>query len=159
MEAIIHHKKASTNTFPGWLTILRILLGLVLMAKGISFFYDSTSLESAVQNKGWELFSNNAQVVSAIITYVHLLGGLFIATGLFTRLASVIQIPILIGAVIFNVNEGISFSNTELLLSGLSLLLLIVFVFKGGGNLSADEFFKSYMYAGTEKGHTRKFFQ
>lgn len=159
MEAMIHHKKTSTHSFPGWLTFLRILLGLVLIIKGISFFYDSTALESTVQNKGWKLFSNHAQVVAAIITYVHLLGGLFIATGLFTRLAALVQIPILIGAVVFNISEGISFSNTELLLSGLSLLLLIVFALKGGGNLSADEFFKSYMYAGTEKGHTRNFFQ
>ena len=69
-----------------------------------------------------------------------------------------VQIPILIGAVIFNIDNGISFSNMELLVSLFSLILCVVFVVKGSGAISADEFFRSY-FRRVRKGHTRKFFQ
>lgn len=159
MEANLPVGKKSLNRFPGWLTLLRVILGFILIAKGISFFHDSTALETMLHEKGWAMFNTNAQTISAVITYANLLGGVFISTGLFTRWASFIQIPLLIGAVIFNFQEGISFSNTELFLSAATLLLLFVFVIKGSGPLSADEFFRSYTFAGQEKGHTKKFFQ
>lgn len=152
------HLNTANGKFPKWLTIFRIGLGLILLIKGIYFFQYSTGLESMTQRKGWEVFNTNAQTISFIIIYVNLLGGLFIATGLFTRWSSIIQIPILIGAVIFNIDAGISLSNSELLLSALTLVLLIVFSIKGSGAISADEFFHSYTLAGQEKGHTKEFF-
>lgn len=153
------NKINSQGRFPKWLTLFRIALGLILLVKGISFYHDSTAIESMMQRKGWDIFGSNAQTIAFIITYASLLTGLFIATGLFTRWASLVQIPILIGAVIFNIEAGISFSNTELLLSAVTLLLLVVFVIKGSGALSADEFFRSYTFAGREAGHTKRFFQ
>ena len=159
MEAHILRQKNHANIFPGWLTLVRVLLGLVLIAKGISFFHDSSTLETMIHKRGWGIFESNAQTIAVLITYINLLGGVFIATGLFTRWISVIQIPLLIGAVIFNMQEGISFSNTEFILSAITLLLLCVFVVKGSGPISADEFFRNYTFAGMERGHTRKFFQ
>lgn len=152
-------EKDSSRNFPKWLTLFRVMLGIILLVKGISFFHNSTALESMMHRKGWNMFDTNAQTLSFIITYANLLGGLFIATGLFTRWASIVQIPILIGAIIFNIETGISFSNKELVLSALTLLLLLIFVIKGSGALSADEFFRSYTLAGQERGHTKKFFQ
>jgi NADH:ubiquinone oxidoreductase subunit 3 (subunit A) len=46
-------------------------------------------------------------------------------------------------------------STIELLLSIIVLLLLIVFVIKGSGAISADEYFRSYYKAGYESGHTK----
>lgn len=113
-----------------------------------------------VSQTGVNIFDNNAQALTFIITYVNLLGGLFIATGLFTRWASILQIPILIGAIIFvNSKAGMNFSNYELILSIIVLILFVVFFYKGSGALSADEFYRSYFKAGTESGHTKKFFQ
>lgn len=151
--------KNSATSYSGWVTLLRIVLGLILLFKGISFFHDSTTLESLMRRKGWDMFDNNAETVAFIITYANLLGGLFIATGLFTRWSAVVQFPILIGAVIFNVQEGLSSSNSELFLSIVTLVLAIIFVFKGSGAISADEFFRNYFMAGGEKGHTQRFFQ
>lgn len=153
------NQKDYSRNFPKWLTLFRVMLGIILLVKGISFFHNSTALESMMHRKGWNMFDTNAQTLSFIITYANLLGGLFIATGLFTRWASIVQIPILIGAIIFNIETGISFSNKELVLSALTLLLLLIFVIKGSGALSADEFFRSYTLAGQERGHTKKFFQ
>ena len=159
MEDDTLNEKQDSRNFPKWLTLFRVVLGIILLVKGISFFYDSTAIESMMHRKGWNMFDTNAQTLSFIITYVNLLGGLFIVTGLFTRWVSIVQIPILIGAVIFNIEAGISFSNKELVLSAITLLLLIVFVIKGSGAISADEFFRSYTNAGQERGHTKKFFQ
>lgn len=152
-------REEDTRLYPRGLTLFRIALGLILIIKGIDFYHDSTGLETMMHHRKWEVFDTNAQTISFIITYANLLGGVFIATGLFTRWISMVQIPILIGAVIFNIDNGISFSNIELLVSLFSLILCVVFVVKGSGAISADEFFRSYFLAGGEKGHTRKFFQ
>ena len=150
-------KNASANQ-PKWLTIFRIALGLILFWKGISFLRDSSQLKAMMQSTGIGLFDNNAQTFSFIITYINLLGGLLIVVGLFTRWAALVQIPILIGAVIFvNSKAGLSISNYELILSVIVLLLLIIFVIKGSGFISADEYFRNYYKAGYESGHTKKF--
>ena len=160
MEVNPLKEKSDSRHYPRWLTLFRIILGLILLAKGISFFHDSTALESMMQKRGWNMFETNAQTLSFIITYVHLLGGLFISVGFITRWAALAQIPILIGAVFFvNMEAGMSFTNRELLLSIVTLLLSVWFIIKSSGPISADEFFRSYTKAGQEKGHTKKFFQ
>ena len=153
-------KKNDANSQPKWLTLVRIILAFILLWKGFSFFKDSSRLESMMSGSGLDMFANNSQTLSFIITYLTLLGGVFIAVGFLTRIMCIIQIPILLGAIIFiNGKAGMSFSNTELILSIIVLVLLLVFVVKGSGALSADEFFHSYNKAGEEPGHTKKFFQ
>jgi putative oxidoreductase len=142
---------------PKWLTIFRIALGLILFWKGISFIHDSLSLEAMVKHTGISTLDKNAGIVTFIITYANLLGGFLIIVGLFTRWASIIQIPILVGAVfLVNVREGIGVSNIELVLSSIVLILLIVFAIKGSGAISADEYFRNYYKAGYESGHTKE---
>ena len=145
---------------PKWLTILRIALGFILFWRGISFIHDTSGLEAMVLKTGINMFDNNAQTISFIITYANLLGGFLILVGLFTRWACIIQIPILIGAIVFvNVKAGLSFQNYELILSVIVLLLLILFAIKGSGVLSADEYFRNYYKAGSEPGYTKKFLE
>jgi putative oxidoreductase len=160
MEVNPLKEKSDSRHYPGWLTLLRIVLGLILLVKGFSFFHDSTALESIIRKKGWKLFDTNGEILSFILTYVTLLGGVFIAVGFITRWASLVQIPILIVAVFFiNMEGGMSFSNKELLLSFITLVLSVLFVIRSSGPISADEFFRSYTKAGQERGHTKKFFQ
>ncbi|MBA2250640.1 MAG: DoxX family protein [Chitinophagaceae bacterium] len=151
------NKNASDNQ-PKWLVIFRIILGLILFWKGISFIHDSSELEAMVQKTGIQMFGNNSQVITFIITYINLLGGLFILCGLFTRWSALVQIPILIGAIVFvNVKAGMRADNYELILSIIVLILLVIFVIKGSGVISADEYFRNYYKAGYESGHTKKF--
>lgn len=148
------------KTQPKWLALPRMILGIILILKGIAFFKDSTLIESMVQQTGLSFFDQNAATIAFIITYLNLLGGFFITIGLFTRWICLLQIPILIGAVIFvNSEAGMTTSNPELALSILVLILLIVYVIKGSGPLSADEFFRTYTNAGQKTGYTKKFFQ
>lgn len=92
--------------YPKWLTIFRIALGLVLFWKGISFIKDTEALESTILNTGIGIFDNHLQSVSFVIAFINLLCGFFIAVGLFTRWASMLLIPLLIGAV-FLVNREV----------------------------------------------------
>lgn len=139
---------------PAWLTVIRIILGLILFWKGIVFIRDTELLKSLIENTGIGAFSANAETLTFIIAYLTLLCGLFILTGLFTRTSSIVQIPILFIAIVFVNSKNIEQSTSELILSIVVFVLLILFAIKGSGTLSADEFFRTYYKAGTEKGNT-----
>jgi len=144
---------------PRWFTILRIVLGLILMWKGISFIRDTALLKNMIQQTGVEAFSSNSDRLSLLVAVINMLGGLFIACGLFTKTSSIVQIPILFIAVFFINIRNFENSTFEWILSIVTLILLIFFAIKGSGALSADEFFRTYYKAGTEDGHTQKFFE
>lgn len=147
-------------TQPRWLTIIRIGLGLILFWKGITFIRDSSDLQLMLHRMAIGVVDKNTEWIAFLITYINLLGGLFITVGLFTKTSSIVQIPILIGAVFFvNTKQGLNQSTSELILSAIVLVLSILFAIKGSGVLSADEYFRSYYKAGSEDGNTKKFFK
>lgn len=127
---------------PTWLTVLRILLGILLTWKGITFIQDTAALESTIQHTGIGVFSGNSRVFALVVCILTLLCGFFITVGLFTRASSIVQIPITIVAVIFVNMKNIESSGVELILSIVALGLLILFSIKGSGRLSADEYFR-----------------
>ncbi len=139
---------------PAWLTIVRIILGLILFWKGIVFIRDTEILKSLIEHSGIGVFSNNSEALTFIIAYLTLLCGLFILTGLFTRTSCIIQIPILFIAIVFVNSKNMGESTFELILSIIVFLLLILFAIKGSGTLSADEYFRTYYKAGPENGKT-----
>ncbi|HEY4155651.1 MAG TPA: DoxX family protein [Puia sp.] len=148
-----------TNDQPRWLTIFRVALGIILLLKGISFIRDTATLKSMIQQTGLETFARHSDIWAFLVAFINLLGGLFIACGLFTRTSSIVQIPILIIATFFVNIRPAAGSSLELILSIVVLGLLILFAIKGSGALSADEYFRSYYKAGDEEGNTRKFFK
>lgn len=150
-------EKTSVNQ-PAWLTLFRIILGLVLFWKGIVFIRDTAQLEQMIQQTRIGIFSQNSQILSFVISYLSLLCGLFILTGLFTRTSCLVQIPILLVAIFFVNAKNIGESGSELIVSIVVLAFLVLFAVKGSGTLSADEFFRTYYKAGTEDGHTDRFF-
>ena len=139
---------------PAWLTVVRVILGLILFWKGIVFIKDTEFLKSLIEKSRIGVFSSNADVLTFIVAYLTLLCGLFILCGLFTRTSSIVQIPILLIAIIFVNSKNLGQSSSELILSIVVFLLLILFAIKGSGTLSADEFFRTYYKAGTEEGNT-----
>jgi putative oxidoreductase len=123
---------------PKILDIIRILLGLVLIAKGVEFMNNATYLRDIIITN--QAIDQPQGVITAIIyyvTYVHLVGGALILLGLFTRLASIFQLPIVLGAVFF-VNIMHSWINSELWLSIIVLALLVLFIVIGSGPISLD---------------------
>src|ERR1700761_2497293 len=128
------------NHHPKILDIIRMLLGLLLVVKGVSFLNNAAYLRDIIIEN--QAINQPEGVITAIIyyvTYVHLVGGALIFLGLFTRLAAIFQLPIVLGAVFF-VNIMHSWVNSELWLSVIVLALLVLFIVIGSGPLSLDRF-------------------
>lgn len=122
---------------PRWIDLLRIVLGIIIFLKGFFFIRDTDKLIEMIRNTRFEWVSF---ALAHYIAFAHLVGGVMITIGLLTRLAVVVQLPILLGAVIFiNSRNGFLTLNSELPFSILVLLLLIFFFVYGSGPSSADE--------------------
>jgi len=123
-----------------WLDIVRIGLGLLIFFKGIALISNNAaSQELLLQNNVYGFSGLMASLAIHIVAFVHLVGGLLITIGLVTRFASVIQIPILLCAIFFvNISRGFSMLNSELWLSVIVLLLLVLFWVVGSGPFSTD---------------------
>jgi putative oxidoreductase len=142
MTTIQQIRTWSATHHPRWLVIIRIGLGLFLMAKGINFMRDSTLLDRIMYGNA-ALVNNDTHWLPIIITWANLLGGLMILLGLWTRLVALLQVPILIGAIIFiNVQKGGFAPESELGLAILTLLLVMFFLVEGSGPLSLDTYFE-----------------
>lgn len=128
-----------------WLDILRIALGLLIFFKGIALISNNgASQDLLLQNNSFGFSGMMASLAIHIAAFVHLVGGILIIIGLLTRFACVIQIPILLGAIFFvNISRGFSMLNSELWLSVMVLLLLVLFWIVGSGPLSADQNLKN----------------
>jgi len=127
---------------PIWLTILRIVLGIVLIWKGINFIRDISVLTSMIEQTGIGIFSRSSKIIASVVSILSLLCGVFITVGLFTRISSVVMIPIIFVAVVFVNMKNIERNTFELILTIIVLVLLILFAIKGSGPLSADEYFR-----------------
>jgi len=139
--AILHQLDKWSTTHPRLLLLLRAALGIALVSKGISFISDMMSLKALLESS----FGVLPDWIALVITWIHLLCGFLITIGLFTRLSALIQIPILIGAVIINLSMGIFTPGSELLFSLLVLVLLVLFLFEGGGELSVEDYIKKHL--------------
>lgn len=120
---------------PLWMDGLRIALGLFLLIKGIIFISDTEALMAQMQSSNIAFAS---MAMAHYIGFAHMIGGLFIALGVLTRLFTLLQIPILIGAVFFVNRQGFFSAayNLEFWISLVVLMLLIVFTVYGNGILS-----------------------
>ena len=121
---------------PKWLDIIRIALGVFLLYKGIDFLRNTSDLVSLMSLRS-PFGSFLIILLGHYVTFAHILGGFFLTIGMFTRAACLIQIPILIGAIIFvNSSSDVLRPYSELFLSILILLLVIYFLIVGNGPLS-----------------------
>ena len=130
----------SLSHHPRWLVVLRVALGLCLFIKGFSFMINATILERFIEYN--PIFSK-AWWLPIAITWAHLLGGVLIIVGLLTRWAVLLQLPILLGSVIFLSKNSVLGSGPELAFTVFILLLLVFFLVEGGGPLSFDNYFRN----------------
>lgn len=121
---------------PVWVDFVRMALGIFIFMKGIMFIQDTEALQNIMRNSQFQWVSFG---LAHYVAFAHLVGGLFIAMGLITRIAILFQIPILLGAVFFiNPQRGFYSENAELWSSIIVLILLIFFLVWGSGRLSVD---------------------
>ena len=80
--------------------LIRIFLGIALLLRGIVLFVNP---ESITQLEG----ANQFYWSFSYVIIMHIVGGLFLTIGFWTRFASLLQIPVLFGAVFFvHLKEG-----------------------------------------------------
>ncbi|RZK92975.1 MAG: DoxX family protein [Pedobacter sp.] len=123
---------------PAWLDYFRILLGIVLIWKGIAFYLNIGAF-SGLMHHAHLGTAVGISIIAHFIIIVHIIGGLAIALGTHTRIFCLVNLPILIGAVFFiNLSTEIFRPYSELWLSISVLIGLICFAIEGNGILSVD---------------------
>jgi putative oxidoreductase len=142
METLHKIEHWADNHRPVWIDVLRIILGIYLVIKGIIFISDTDALFATMRGAGLYFLP---MAVVHYVAYVHIIGGVFIAVGLLTRFAVLLQLPILLGAVFLVNPPGPSFEFTlEFWISLVVLLLLFVFLIYGSGRLSVTGYGKTH---------------
>lgn len=126
------------------LDLLRAFLGIALIGKGLFFVFHLHDLQLLVEQS----LSYSNFLLSHYIVLAHLAGGLCISIGLFTRFASIINLPILLGAVFFVHFSNEVFTAAKPISSGLEVSVMVLFslaIFSiyGSGKLSADHYLAS----------------
>ncbi len=118
------------------LDAVRVYLGAGLFFRGLVLLTTDTGLQEFAGGAAPSL------PVSGLATYVmaaHVVGGALLVVGLYTRLAAIVQLPVLIGAVILvHWQNGLLSANQSLEFSALVLFLLVLVVLFGGGKWSLD---------------------
>lgn len=122
-----------------WLDCIRIYLGLGLFVRGLVLVFDLPSeFFIDVMHRAGDSWLTSAAMIH-YVTLAHFVGGGLLALGFLTRIAAAVQIPILVGAVIFiHKGEGLMNVGQSLEFSALVLFLLGVFFLNGSGKLSLD---------------------
>ncbi len=114
---------------------LRIFLGGLLFIKGYYFIENINEIYGLIE----ENMDYSSFMIAHYVAVAHLVGGLMLAFGLFTRLASLVQLPVLVGAVFFiNTQDTMLTTGSQFEYSLVILVLLLVFLMYGGGKWSAD---------------------
>ncbi len=118
-------------------SIIRIFLGLALFVRGLVLSSDPSKIIQLADAQQWYWWYS-------FVIVAHIIGGLLLALGLATRWASLLQTPILFGAVFFvHLHQGLLDKGQSLELSILVLVLLLIFSVFGSGTLSVEEYLKA----------------
>ncbi|MCF8341513.1 MAG: DoxX family membrane protein [Chitinophagaceae bacterium] len=134
MNLMEQSKIIEKKHFPIWLLALRVFLGLALFLRGIQFIKNDSLLQQVITHSA---FLQTYPWLHLTIPWFHLLGGILILLGVFTRFAAALQIPVLIGALFFvQQDSNLFFGAFEIPFALLILVLLIVFAIKGDGFFS-----------------------
>ena len=118
------------------LDVIRMYLGVGLMVRGALFIGNPEVLLDFLKR------TNTWFIPLAVFQYVvaaHLCGGILLTLGLGTRLAAAVQIPPLVGAVLFvHIGEGLLTAGQSLEFAALVLAMLCAFTVFGAGRVSLD---------------------
>lgn len=119
---------------------MRVVLGVILVSKAISFIGNKEYLDSLFAN------AKDLWFIPAMITHyvilAHLAGGVMLIIGLFSRAAALAQVPILLGAIFYVQLPQMLHANEpqQLEYAVMVLLMLGVVLLHGGGTLSVDHY-------------------
>ena len=138
MKTISKIQRWGDTHHPAWFDFFRVLLGLVLLWKGIQI---ATHLDAFSQMMAGSKLPTSVAIsfFAHLVLLVHIIGGLMIAIGTNTRIACLVQIPILLIAIFYvNLPANVLKLYSEFWLSVSVLIALVFFTIEGNGPLSVD---------------------
>jgi putative oxidoreductase len=116
-------------------SFIRTFIGLALFVRGWMLVSNPDAIMELVSD-------NNYHMWFSYVTMGHLIGGFFLAIGVFSRIASLLQIPILFGAVFIVHEKSFMQSGQSLELAVLVMFLLVICLIFGSGTKSLATRFK-----------------
>lgn len=143
MNMIHRIEKWGDSHHPRFLDIIRILLGIFLLLKGLGFMDNTANLKSLIETRA-DITVAPGLLMALVyyVTFVHMVGGTLIALGILTRFSAIMQIPVVFAAVFF-INVLQSPFNTDLVSSVVALIFLVLFVIIGSGRFSVENYLKT----------------
>ncbi len=127
---------------PLWIDYLRILLGIILIVKGITYIVNNEEVMRMIAQKEYWVIH---YIIAHYVIGGYLVCGTLIIIGLFFRLAVVFELPALLGSIILiDLHKDFFTINSELLYSIIILILLLFFFFYGPGKRSVDYYIQTH---------------
>lgn len=114
--------------------LVRSFLGIALFIRGWIFMSNPDAIMELVKDNKYHMWYS-------YVTIGHLLGGLLLAIGIFTRIGALIQIPILLGAIFVIQDQTLVMEGQSMELAVLVLFILVVCFIFGSGDKSLGKRF------------------
>jgi putative oxidoreductase len=129
---------------PKFLDLIRVALGIFILLNGIAFMESGTYVQDSIKNQNIISISPGLVIILMLyITFALIVGGAFIAMGIFTRIFSLIQLPNLLIVLLFS-DYLSSPINAMMWPVVTALLLLVLFVILGSGPFSFDHYLAEF---------------
>lgn len=116
---------------------LRVLFGVFLFLKGVSFITEKEYLNELLSS--FVGFGSEMLLIH-YIALAHMVGGVMIIIGFLTRWSIWVQLPIIICALVINFIADFNMQN--FIQSAIALTLCFAFLLYGSGKHSADYYFQ-----------------
>lgn len=124
---------------PVWLDTIRIILGLVLITKGVAFIINKQEIIHRLSTSSTGMSELATFYAGHYVIVVLIVGGLFVAIGFITRWALLFQLPAIVGEIIMvDFHRNFFALNSELNYLILVFVLMIFFILYGSGKISFD---------------------
>lgn len=138
MSAIKKIQDWGDSHHPAWLDFFRIALGITLVWKGIAFWTNMEAFNALMRGEHLGA-AVSISILAHLIILLHIIGGLAITLGTYTRTFSLLNIPILLVATfLINLSHGIFRPYAEFWLSFAVLIGLVCFLIEGNGVFSVE---------------------
>lgn len=122
---------------PQWLDFFRLILGGILIWKGIAFLSNLSAFTALIHGSIGATFT--ASLIAHAIIVIHMIGGFLILLGTNTRWSCFLNLPVPLLALLFSDLRPTIFSPyADVWLSVAILSGLICFLIEGNGSLSID---------------------
>jgi uncharacterized membrane protein YphA (DoxX/SURF4 family) len=116
--------------------LVRIYLGFALVVKGFVYMFQHRALVASMEAAGVPFAGPG---LAEMVALAHIAGGLMMAFGILTRIGAIIQIPNLLGAILFvHLKDGLFTANQTLEFALLVFFILCLIAVGGAGRLSID---------------------